>query len=148
LKPKSQVSTAQTQQTLGIEAASQVYQPGIAQSASVPVLEAAEVESNLNLGEALWDLVAEKMFLLGEKMGFSKSNSKPSVIFLYEVYAEVKPVNQSEAKEFSVWYDLAKAEGLVDYSYGDPQHCAIVVLADGSTALPWREARNLFLGGS
>jgi hypothetical protein len=151
LKPKSQVSTAataQTQQILGIDAASQVYQPGIAQSVSVPALEAAEVESNLSMGEAPWDLIAEKMSVLGEKMGFSKSNSKPSVISLSEVYAEVKPVNQAEAKEFSVWYDLAKAEGLVDYSYGDPQHHAIVVLADGSTALPWREARNLFLGRS
>jgi hypothetical protein len=151
LKPKSQVSTAataQTQQILGIDAASQVYQPGIAQSVSVPALEAAEVESNLSMGEAPWDLIAEKMSVLGEKMGFSKSNSKPSAIPLSEVYAEPKPVNQSEAKEFSVWYDLAKAEGLVDYSYGDPQHHAIVVLADGSTALPWREARNLFLGRS
>ena len=145
LKPKSQVSTAvtaQTQQILGIDAASQVYQPGIAQSVSVPALEAAEVESNL--GEAPWDLIAEKMLALGEKMDISKPQSQS--IPLSEVYAEPKPVNQTEAKEFSVWYDLAKAEGLIDYSYGDPQHHAIVVLADGVTALPWREARNLFLG--
>ena len=151
LKPKVQVSTAataQTQQILGIDAAPQVYQTGIAQSVTVPALESAEVESNLNLGEAPWDLIAEKMSVLGEKMGFSKANSKSSAIPLSEVYAEAKPVNQAEAKEFSVWYDLAKAEGLVDYSYGDPQHHAMVVLADGSTVLPWREAKNLFLGRS
>jgi hypothetical protein len=40
------------------------------------------------------------MFVLGEKMGFSNSNSKPLVIFLSEVYTEVKPVDQDEVKEF------------------------------------------------
>jgi hypothetical protein len=38
------------------------------------------------------------------------------------------------------------AAGLVDYSYGDSNCHAIVVLADGVTALPWREARDLLLG--
>jgi hypothetical protein len=36
---------------------------------------------------------------------------------------------------------LAKAEVLVDCSYGDLKHHAIMVLADGATALPWREAQ-------
>ena len=80
------------------------------------------------MGEAPWDLIAKKMFVLGEKMGFSKSNSKPSVISLYEVYAKAKPVAQAEVKEF----DLSKAKGLVDYSYGDSQHHAIMVLADAA----------------
>ena len=30
---------------------------------------------------------------------------------------------------------------MVDYSYADSTHHEIVVLADGVTALPWREAR-------
>jgi hypothetical protein len=112
----------------------------IDQSVVVPVLE-AEVEPSL--GEAPWDVIAAKMAMLGEKMGITKSKS--SAIPLAEVYGEPKPVNLSEAKEFSVWYDLAKAQGLVDYSYADPECHAIVVLADGVTALPWREARNLLL---
>jgi hypothetical protein len=149
--PKSLVSaaaTAQTQQTLGIDAAAPLCVPGIsqseryanAQSVAVPALE-AEVDSSL--GEAPWDLIAAKMAMLGEKMGIAKPSS--GAIPLSEVYGEPKPVNFSEAKEFSVWYDLAKAAGLVDYSYGDSECHAIVVLADGVTALPWREAKNLLL---
>jgi hypothetical protein len=151
LMPKSLVSaaaTAQTQQVLGIDAAAPLCVPGIsqseryanAQSVAVPALE-AEVESPL--GEAPWDLIAAKMAMLGEKMGIAKPSA--AAIPLSEVYGEPKPVNSSEAKEFSVWYDLAKAQGLVDYSYSDPKCHAIVVLADGVTALPWREARNLLL---
>jgi hypothetical protein len=169
LMPKSLVSataTAQTQQVLGIDAAAPLCQlsitsgatcghvwseatsdpcvagrEAIAQSVAVPALE-AEVDSPL--GEAPWDLIAAKMAMLGEKMGIAKSGA--AAIPLSEVYGEPKPVNFSEAKEFSVWYDLAKAAGLVDYSYGDSNCHAIVVLADGVTALPWREARNLLLG--
>jgi hypothetical protein len=168
LMPKSLVSaaaTAQTQQVLGIDAAAPLSQlsiasgatcghvwseatsdpcvagrEAIAQSVAVPALE-AEVESSL--GEAPWDLIAAKMAMLGEKMGITKSGS--AAIPLSEVYGEPKPVNLLEAKEFSVWYDLAKAQGLVDYSYGDSNCHAIVVLADGVTALPWREARDLLL---
>jgi hypothetical protein len=40
---------------------------------------------------------------------------------------------------------FGKAQGLVDYSYADSKCHAIVVLADGVTALPWREAINLLL---
>jgi hypothetical protein len=168
LMPKSLVSaaaTAQTQQVLGIDAAAPLCQlpitsgatcghvwseatsdpcvagrEAIAQSVAVPVLE-AEVDSSL--GEAPWDLIAAKMAMLGEKMGIAKSGS--GAIPLSEVYGEPKPVNFSEAKEFSVWYDLAKAQGLVDYSYADSKCHAIVVLVDGVTALPWREARDLLL---
>ena len=143
LMPKPLVTpaaTAQTQQALGIDAAAPLCVPGIAQSVAVPVLE-AEVESPL--GEAPWDLIAAKMAMLGEKMGITKPSS--GAIPLSEVYGEPKPVNASEAKEFSVWYDLAKAQGLVDYSYADAECHAIVVLADGVTALSWREARNLLL---
>jgi hypothetical protein len=168
LMPKSQVATAatvQTQQILGIDAAAPVCQlpitsgatcghvwseatsdpcvagrEAIDRSVSMPVLE-AEVEPSL--GEAPWDVIAAKMAMLGEKRGITKSKS--SAIPLAEVYGEPKPVNLSEAKEFSVWYDLAKAQGLVDYSYADPECHAIVVLADGVTALPWREARDLLL---
>jgi hypothetical protein len=161
----SAVATAQTQQTLGIDAAAPLCQlpiasgatcghvwseatsdpcvagrEAIAQSVAVPALE-AEVDSPL--GEAPWDLIAAKMAMLGEKMGIAKSGS--AAIPLSEVYGEPKPVNLSEAKEFSVWYDLAKAAGLVDYSYADTKCHAIVVLADGVTALPWREARDLLL---
>jgi hypothetical protein len=169
LMPKPLVSaaaTAQTQQSLGIDAAAPLCQlpitsgatcghvwsevasdpcvagrEAIAQSVAVPVLE-AEVDSSL--GEAPWDLIAAKMAMLGEKMGIAKSGS--AAIPLSEVYGEPKPVNSLEAKEFRVWYDLAKAQGLVDYSYADPECHAIVVLADGVTALPWREARDLLLG--
>jgi hypothetical protein len=151
LMPKPLVSaaaTAQTQQSLGIDVAAPLCVPGIsqseryanAQSVAVPALE-AEVESPL--GEAPWDLIAAKMAMLGEKMGITKPGS--AAIPLAEVYGEPKPVNLSEAKEFSVWYDLAKAQGLVDYSYADSKCHAIVVLADGVTALPWREAINLLL---
>jgi hypothetical protein len=151
LMPKPLVSaaaTAQTQQTLGIDVAAPLWVPGIsqseryanAQSVAVPALE-AEVESSL--GEAPWDLIAAKMAMLGEKMGITKPGS--AAIPLAEVYGEPQPVNLSEAKEFRVWYDLAKAQGLVDYSYADPECHAIVVLADGVTALPWQEARNLLL---
>jgi hypothetical protein len=151
LMPKPLVSaaaTAQTQQVLGIDAAAPLCQlpiasgasEAIAQSVAVPALE-AEVDSPL--GEAPWDLIAAKMAMLGEKMGIAKPSS--GAIPLSEVYGEPKPVNLSEAKEFSVWYDLAKAAGLVDYSYADSKCHAIVVLADGVTALPWREARDLLL---
>jgi hypothetical protein len=169
LMPKPLVSataTAQTQQVLGIDAAAPLCQlpitsgatcghvwsevasdpcvagrEAIAQSVAVPALE-AEVDSSL--GEAPWDLIAAKMAMLGEKMGITKSGS--AAIPLSEVYGEPKPVNLSEMKEFRAWYDLAKAAGLVDYSYGDSKCHAIVVLADGVTALPWREARDLLLG--
>jgi hypothetical protein len=151
LMPKplvSAVATAQTQQVLGIDAAAPLCVLGIsqseryanAQSVAVPALE-AKVESSL--GEAPWDLIAAKMAMLGEKMGIAKPGS--AAIPLAEVYGEPQPVDLSEAKEFSVWYDLAKAQGLVDYSYADSKCHAIVVLADGVTALPWREARNLLL---
>jgi predicted transcriptional regulator len=148
LKPKLQLSvadTARTQQILGIDAAPQTYQPAIVESAPVPVLEDAEDEPDW--GEAPWDKVAAdvmaKMAALGEKMGISKSKSAPEVTPLSEVYAESKFVNQKEAQEFKIWFDLAKAAGLVDYSYSDAKHHAIVVLADGVTALPWREAKQL-----
>jgi hypothetical protein len=124
-----------------IDAAAPFCQLAIAQSVVVPVLE-AEVESSL--GEAPWDLIAAKMAMLGEKMGIVKPGA--AVIPLSEIYGEPKPVNLSEAKEFSVWYDLAKAAGLVDYSYADSKCHAIVVLADGVSALPWRDARFFLLG--
>lgn len=146
LKPKSEVSaadTARTQQILGIDADPQTYRPVIVQSVNVPVLEAAETESDF--GEAPWDKIAAdmkaKMAVLGAKMGLSGSKCEPQVTQLSEVYAEPKPVNQTEAQEFKLWYDLVKAEGMVDYSYADSTHHAIVVLVDGVTALPWREAR-------
>jgi hypothetical protein len=146
LKPKSEVSvadTARTQQILGINAAAQTYRPAIVESAPVPALEAAEDEPDWD--EAPWDRVAADvkatMAALGEKMGISKP--KPEVTPLSEVYAEQSPVNQTEAQEFKVWFDSAKAVGLVDYSYSDAKHHAIVVLADGVTALPWREAKQL-----
>jgi DNA-binding Lrp family transcriptional regulator len=146
LKPKSQVSaadTARTQQILGIDAAPQTDRPAFVESAPVPVLEAAEDESDW--GEAPWDKVAAdvmaKMAALGEKMGISKQLPVPEVTPLSEVYAEHSPVNQTEAQEFKVWYDSVEAEGLVDYSYSDSKHHAIVVLADGTTAMPWRQAQ-------
>jgi hypothetical protein len=146
LKPKSQVSaadTARTQQILGIDAAPQTYRPALVESAPVPVLEAAEDE--FDWGEAPWDKVAAdvmaKMAALGEKMGISKQSPVPEVTPLSEVYAEQSPVNQKEAQEFKVWFDSVEAEGLVDYSYGDAEHHAIVVLADGTTAMPWRQAQ-------
>ncbi len=147
LVPKPLVSaaaTAQTQQTLGIDVAAPLCQVAIAPAMAepLPALDAG-VDSPLDLGEAPWDLIEAKMAMLGEKMGIAKPGA---AIPLSEVYGEPKPVNQLEAKEFSVWYDLAKTQGLVDYSYADPKCHAIVVLADGVTALPWREARNLFLG--
>jgi hypothetical protein len=147
LKPKSQVSavqTARTQQILGIDAAPQIYQPAFVESAPVPALEAAEDESDW--GEAPWDKVAAdvmaKMAALGEKVGISKPKPVPEVTPLSEIYAESKPVNQTEAQEFKVWFDSVKAEGLVDYSYGDSKHHAIVVLADGVTAMGWRKAQE------
>lgn len=146
LKPKSEVSaaqTARTQQILGIDAAPQTYHPALVKSVPVPILEAAEVESDW--AEAPWDKVAAdvkaKMAALGEKIGILKQPRAPQVTSLAEVYAEPKLVNQTEAQEFKVWYDSVKAEGLVDYSYSDSKHHAIVVLADGATALPWQEAR-------
>jgi hypothetical protein len=147
LKPKFEVSaaeTARTQQILGIDAAPQIYRPAFVESATVPVLEAAEDEPDW--GEAPWDRVAAevkaKMAALGEKMGISKRSPVPEVTPLSEVYAEPQPVNQTQAQEFKAWYDSVKAQGLVDYSYSDPKHYAIVVLADGVTAMPWREAQT------
>ena len=67
---------------------------------------------------------------------------KPPVTPLSDVYADPKPVNQSEAAEFRAWYDLVKAKGLIDYSYSDARCYAIVVLAGGD-ALPWRDAQRL-----
>ena len=49
----------------------------------------------------------------------------------------------SQAQEFRDWYDWAKKAGLVDYSYSDPKHYAIVVMGDGIT-LPWRDAKAQF----
>jgi hypothetical protein len=148
LKPKPEVSatdTARMQQILGIDAIPQIYRPAIVESTPVLALEAAEDEHDW--GEAPWDKVATdvmaKMAALGEKMGISKPKPAPEVTPLSEVYAEQSPVNQTEAQEFKVWFDSAKAMGLVDYSYSDAKHHAIVVLADGVTALPWREAKQL-----
>ena len=147
LKPKSQVSatdTARTQQILGIDAAPQTDRPALVESAPVPVLEAAEDEPDW--GEAPWDKVAAdvkaKMAALGEKMGISKRSPVPEVTPLSEVYAQAKPVNQTEAQEYKIWHDSVKAKGLIDYGYGDAEHHAIVVLADGVTAMPWREAQT------
>jgi hypothetical protein len=147
LKPKSEVSaadTARTQQILGIDAAPQIYRPAFVESATVPALEAAEHEPDW--GEAPWDKVAAdvmvKMAALGEKMGISKPKTAPQVTPLSEVYAEQSPVNQTEAQEYKIWHDSVKAKGLIDYGYSDAKHHAIVVLADGVTALPWREARK------
>jgi hypothetical protein len=148
LKPKFEVSavdTARTQQILGIDATTQTYRPALVESAPVPVLEAAEDEPDW--GEAPWDKVAAdvkaKMAALGEKMGISKPKTAPQVTPLSEVYAQAKPVNQTEAQEFKVWYDWAKKAGLVDYSYSNSDHYAIVVMGDGLT-LPWREAKARF----
>jgi hypothetical protein len=174
-KPKPLIdneATAQTQQLLRIDDASQVCQSSIAISASEatepvsPVLALeAEVEASESvIGEAPWDAIAakmvaieesqsqsaaqgavgimEKMQRLREKMGFSK----PEVTPLSDVYREPKPVNQSEAVEFKAWYDLVKAAGLVEYSYSDARCHAIVVLVSGE-ALPWRDARRILGGG-
>jgi hypothetical protein len=81
------------------------------------------------------------MAALMGKMGISQRESVPEVTPLAEVYAEPKPVNQTEAREFTVWYDSAKSKGLVEHSTGDPTHYAMVVLADGVTVLPWRVAQ-------
>jgi hypothetical protein len=166
LKPKPLIdseATAQTQQLLRIDDASQVCQP-VVESKPVLALE-AEVEASESLvGEAPWDAIAEKMLAieksqcqpaapaatgimekmerLREKMGFSK----PEVTPLSDVYREPKPVDQVEAVEFKAWYDLVKAAGLVDYSYSDVRCHAIVVLVGGE-ALPWRDARRLLGGG-
>jgi hypothetical protein len=149
LKPKSEVSaidTARTQQILGINVTPQTYRPAIveSESAPVPALEAAEVQPDW--GEAPWDKVAADvmatMAALGEKMGISKFKSMPEVTPLSDVYAEPKPANQTEAQEFKVWYDSVKVVGLVDYSYSDAKHHAIVVLPDGS-AVGWRDAERL-----
>lgn len=147
LKPKSEVSaaeTARTQQILGIDATTQTYHPAICQSPDVLTLEAAEDEPDW--GEAPWDqVVAEakvKMAALEAQMGISKQSSAPEVIPLSAIYAEPKPINQTEAQEFKVWYESVKAEGLVDYSYSDAEHHAIVVLADGVTAMGWRKAQE------
>jgi hypothetical protein len=167
LKPKPLIdneATAQTQQLLRIDDASQVCQPAVESIAPALALE-AEVESAESLvGEAPWDAIAakmvaieesqsqsadpsavgimEKMERLREKMGFSK----PEVTPLSDVYLEPKPVDQVEAVEFKAWYDLVKAAGLVDYSYSDARCHAIVVLVGGE-ALPWRDARRVLGGG-
>ena len=148
LKPKPLISveaTAQTQQLLRIDDASQVYQPTIEQSRPIPALEAQVEPSASVTGEAPWDEIAAKMAKLEEKMGISQPRSQ--VTSLSEVYGEQKPVNQMEAKEFKAWYDLVKAAGLVNYSYSDPLCHAVVVLADGITVLPWRDARDVLAKG-
>jgi hypothetical protein len=144
LKPKPLISneaTAQTQQLLRIDDASQVYQPAIEQSRPIPALEAQVEPSESVVGEPPWDDIAAKMAILEEKMGISQPNSP--VTPLSEIYAEQKPVNQTEAREFKAWYDLVKAAGLVNYSYSDPLCHAVVVLADGITVLSWRDARDI-----
>jgi hypothetical protein len=158
----SNEATAQTQQLLRIDDASQVCKPAI-ESKPVLALEAeVEASESAMVGEAPWDEiaakmailesqqvveepsgVAEKMQRLKEKMGFSKPVGS---IPLSEVYAEPKPVDQAEAVEFKAWYELVKAAGLVDYSYRDARCHAIVVLAGGE-ALPWRDARGLLGAG-
>ena len=143
LKPKMIVSaeqTAQVQQLLGIDLVNQVYLPGIAETVTEQAL-AAEVE--VELGEAPWDEIVAKMTELEQKMGMSLT--EPQVTPLSEIYGEVLPVNQQEAEEFKVWYDWAESEQLVDYSYADSKHYAVVVLADGVTALPWREAKRILI---
>ncbi len=142
LKPKPLISaeaTAQTQQLLRIDDASQVYQPAMEQFTPLPALEAQVEPSASVVGEAPWDEIAAKMAELEEKMGISQPKSQ--VTPLSEIYAQPKPVNQAEAAEFKAWYDLVKAAGLVNYSYSDPLCHAVVVLADGITVLPWRDAR-------
>jgi hypothetical protein len=169
LKPKPLIdneATAQTQQLLRIDDASQVCQP-VMESKPVLALEAeveAESLESTAVGEAAWDAIAEKMVeieesqcqplapgatgimekmqRLREKMGFSK----PEVTSLADVYREPKPVDQAEAVEFKAWYDLVKAAGLVDYSYSDARCHAVVVLVGGE-ALPWRDARRILGGG-
>jgi hypothetical protein len=163
LKPKPLIdseATAQTQQLLRIDDASQVFQPVMESIAPVLALETSESV----VGEAPWDAIAEKMVAieesqsqpaapaatgimekmerLREKMGFSK----PEVTPLSDVYREPKPVDQVEAVEFKAWYDLVKAAGLVDYSYSDARCHAVVVLVGGE-ALPWRDARRVLGGG-
>jgi hypothetical protein len=159
LKPKPLIdneATAQTQQLLRIDDASQVCQPVMESIAPALALE-AEVESAESLvGEAPWDAIAEKMVAieesqcqpvgimekmerLREKMGFSK----PEVTPLSDAYREPKPVDQVESKEFAAWYNVVKAAHLVNYSYSDPHCHAVVVMADGVTVLPWRDARDL-----
>ena len=143
LKPKMIVSaeqTAQVQQLLGIDLVNQVYLPGIAETVTAQAL-AAEVE--VELGEAPWDEIVAKMTELEQKMGMSLT--EPQVTPLSEIYGEILPVNQQEAEEFKVWYDWSKSEQLVDYSYADSKHYAVVVLADGVTALPWREAKRILI---
>jgi hypothetical protein len=171
LKPKPLIdneATAQTQQLLGIDDASQVCQPVMAIIASEEIEDdrsALALEASESLvGEAPWDMIAEKMVAveksqsqplapaavgivekmqrLREKMGFSK----PEVTSLADAYREPKPVDQVEAVEFNAWYDLVKAAGLVDYSYSDARCHAIVVLVGGE-ALPWRDARRVLGGG-
>jgi hypothetical protein len=166
-KPKPLIdneATAQTQQLLRIDDASQVCQPVMESVSSVLALEAEVEASESVVGEAPWDAIAakmvaieesqsqsaaqgavgimEKMQRLKEKMGFNK----PEVTPLSDVYREPKPVDQIEAVEFKAWYDLVKAAGLIDYSYSDARCHAIVVLVGGE-ALPWRDARRILGGG-
>jgi hypothetical protein len=148
-KPKPLIdneATAQTQQLLRIDDASQVCQSSIVESKPVLALEAEVEASESVVGEAPWDAIAAKMVALEEKMGFSQSRSQPDVTPLSDVYREPKPVDQVEAVEFKAWYDLVKAAGLVDYSYSDARCHAIVVLVGGE-ALPWRDARRILGGG-
>jgi hypothetical protein len=148
-KPKPLIdnkATAQTQQLLRIDDASQVCQSSIVESKPVLALEAEVEASESVVGEAPWDTIAAKMVALEEKMGFSQSRSQPQVTPLSDVYREPKPVDQVEAVEFKAWYDLVKAAGLIDYSYSDVRCHAIVVLVGGE-ALPWRDARRILGGG-
>jgi hypothetical protein len=165
LKPKPLIdneATAQTQQLLRIDDASQVCQPVMEPIDPMFALE-AEVEASESsfVGEAPWDAISQKMVAieesqsqpaapgafgimekmerLREKMGFSK----PEVTPLADVYREPKPVDQVESKEFAAWYNVVKASHLVNYSYSDPHCHAVVVMADGVTVLPWRDARDL-----
>jgi hypothetical protein len=147
-KPKPLIdneATAQTQQLLRIDDASQVCQP-VMESKPVLALEAEVEASESVIGEAPWDAIAAKMVALEEKMGFGQSRSQPQVTPLSDVYREPKPVDQVEAVEFKAWYDLVKAAGLIDYSYSDARCHAIVVLVGGE-ALPWRDARRRLGGG-
>jgi hypothetical protein len=159
LKPKPLIdneATAQTQQLLRIDDASQVCQPAVELIAPVLALEAEVEPSESVVGEAPWDLIAQKMVAieesqcqpvgivekmqrLREKMGFSK----PEVTSLADFYREPKPIDQVESKEFAAWYNVVKAAHLVNYSYSDPHCHAVVVMADGVTVLPWRDARDL-----
>jgi hypothetical protein len=56
---------------------------------------------------------------------------------------EIIDQHKTEAQQFTEWYDWGKMAGLVDYSYADAEHYAVVVMGDG-IMLPWLEARDKF----